>query len=126
MWLYSVSSKQKLHVFDSPSVVWSVAFTALPTRDATTPATVSTRAPRSKHFALAMGGEDKAVTVWAGGKLNYDGNGDAGAIPEGVYRRLLRISRPKDVNAIAFSKDAICIASGNKVYKEEEHNRWLG
>lgn len=151
VWLYSTLTKRRLHVFKLPSVVWSVAFTTMPG------AAPGGGGGSEGGFALAMGGEDRVVSVWQCGKGGGDssdsddddddvdddscdkqeaaGAGNNGAEVDEVaqffsqgrsstpppyqvpsaFKRLLRLTRPRDVNCLSFSRDALCLASGTKV-----------
>jgi hypothetical protein len=47
-----------------------------------------------------MGGEDKCVTVWE---------------CHGKFKRLLKLTRSRDINSLAFSKDMVAVAAGSRV-----------
>ena len=67
------------------------------------------------EYALGIGGEDKAVNVYACGNNGRDDDeGDAGN-SESSFTRLAKFSLRLDVNSFVFSNDSLVIASGKKV-----------
>ena len=78
-----------------------------------------------RAYALAVGGQDKAATIW---ELSLGGHGDGagcgghgggcghgGGGGGGGARRVLKLARPRDVHAVALSAQSVAVAAGAKV-----------
>lgn len=117
MWLYAVSNSSKLHVFEVLGFAHTLAFAELPYF------TLPGAPKKQRHFALAIGGDDRAVSVWECGKiarLDFDDASASGLQPDNfsnssVYRQLMKLARPKDISVVTFSRDSLAIASGHQV-----------
>jgi WD40 repeat protein len=92
VWLYNVATGHRVHVFHIAAAVGEgqcVAFSVLP-GGSNTP----------KLYTLGVGGEDKCVTIFE---------------CFGEFKRVLKLTRSRDINSLAFSQDMVAVAAGSRV-----------